>query len=102
MGHPLKPVQEEAQVPSGRTTGFEGRAPLLYRGDVDTAYSIIRSVLTSAQAGITWGVPVARAERVTDSGGRGSWSLDWREDVGPGENSERPFMREVAKFSHES
>ena len=58
MGHPLKPVQEEAQVPSGRTTGFEGRAPLLYRGDVDTACSIIRSVLTSAQAGITWGVPV--------------------------------------------
>ena len=65
---------------------------------MDTAYSIIRSVLTSAQAGITWGVPVARAERVTDSGGRGSWSLDWREDVGPRENSERPFMREVAKF----
>ena len=53
------------------------------RGDVDSAYSIIRSVPTSAQAGITWGVPVARAERVTDSGGRGSWSLDWREDVGP-------------------
>ena len=55
VGHLLKPVQEEAQVPSGRTTGFEGRAPLLYRGDVDTAYSIIRSVLTSDQAGITWG-----------------------------------------------
>ena len=36
--------------------------------------SVTRSMQTSAQAGITWGVPVARAERVTDSVGRGSKS----------------------------
>ena len=43
-------------------------------------------------------MPVARGERVTDSGGRGSWSLDWREDVGPHENSERKkCIREVVE-----
>ena len=88
MWYPLKPVQEQTRVPRSRTTGFEGRAPLLYRGDVDAAHLIPRSVLTPAQAGITWGVPVARAERDTDSGGRASRSLGWRKVVGPRENSE--------------
>ena len=47
-------------------------------------------------------MPVARAERVTDSGGRGSWSLDWREDVGPHENSKERSAREVVEAGHES
>ena len=84
MGYLLKPVQEETQVPRCRTTRFEGR---VYRGDVDAAHLIPRTVLTPAQAGITWGVPVARAERDTDSGGRASRSLGWRKVVGPRENS---------------
>ena len=83
MGHPLKPVQEEAQVPGDRTTGFEGRAPLLHRSDVGAACPITRSVsdvgaacpiarsvMTSAQAGITWGVPVSTLEVVV----RGAWA----------------------------
>ena len=81
----LKPVQEETQVPRCRASGFDPRAPLLYRGDVDAAHLIPRSVLTPAQAGITWGVPVARAVRVADSGGRGSRSLGWRRRRSPRE-----------------
>ena len=68
----------------------------------DAAHLIPRSVLTPAQAGITWGVPVARAVRVADSGGRGSRSLGWREDVGPRENSKGRSAREVVEAGHES
>ena len=98
MRYPLKPVQEEAQVPRRRASGFNGMAPLLYRGDVDAAHLIP----TPAQAGITWGVPVARAVRVADSGGRGSRSLGWREDVGPRVNSKGRSAREVVEAGHES
>ena len=69
---------------------------------MDAAHLIPRSVLTPAQAGITWGVPVARAVRVADSGGRGSRSLGWREDVGPRENSKGRSAREVVEAGHES
>ena len=74
---PPQPSPGRTKVPSGRTTGFEGRAPLLYRGDVDTANSIIRSVLTSAQAGITWGGPPRGQSAPFDSGGRGRSEVMW-------------------------
>ena len=102
MRYPLKPVQEETQVPRCRASGFDGRAPLLHRGDVDAAHLIPRPVLTPAQAGITWGVHVARAVRVADSGGRGSRSLGWREVVGPRVNSKGRSAREVVEAGHES
>ena len=56
MGHLLKPVAGRSA--GGRTTAFEGRAPLLHRSDVGDAFPIARPVLTSARARITWGVPV--------------------------------------------
>ena len=45
-------------------------------------------MLTSAQTGITCGVPDERAVRAIDSGGHGSRGLGWREVVGSRKNPE--------------
>ena len=52
--------------------------------------------MTSAEAGITCGVPDERAVRAIDSGGHGSRGLGWREVVGSRESPEVWTKGEVA------